>query len=97
MYIVLCDRCGQEIRTENKMENPIYPRYSVRETAIDRYTGAEMAADMTLCPVCRENLRNFMVCADRMPVTETLARKRAIRRAHLRAAMEGAYYEEKCT
>ena len=97
MNIVLCDRCGNEIPEAARLAKPVYPVYGARQTALDRYTGAEMAADVTLCPVCREQLKAFLCCADRAPVTETLKRQRMIRRAKLRAAMEGAYYAENRT
>ena len=97
MNIVLCDRCGNEIPEAARLAKPVYPVYSARQTALDRYTGAEMAADVTLCPVCREQLKAFLCCADRAPVTETLARNRALRRARMRSAMEGAYYAENRT
>ena len=102
MNIVLCDRCGQEIPDALRRQEPVYPVYHVWKT--DRSAapaGREMpenvvlcpAEHVTLCPVCREQLKAFLCCADRAPVTATLARKRAIRRARLRAAMEGAYDE----
>ena len=98
MYIVLCDRCGQEIPDAYRRQKPDYPFYRVWKTDRSAVTaGREMPEPVTLCPVCREQLKAFLCCADRMPATETLKRKRAIRRANLRNAMEGAYYAEKCT
>ena len=94
MNIVLCDRCGQEIPDAFQRREPVYPVYRVWKT--DRSaagTGTEMPEPVTLCPVCREQLKAFLCCADRVPVTATLARKRALRRARMRNAMEGAYDE----
>lgn len=94
MYIVLCDRCGQEIPDAFQRQEPVYPAYRVWKTDRSAATaGREMTDSVTLCPACREQLKAFLCCADRMPVTETLRRKRALRRAHLRASMEGAYDE----
>ena len=42
MNIVLCDRCGNEIPEAARLAKPVYPVYSARQTALDRYTGAEM-------------------------------------------------------
>ena len=95
MYIVLCDRCGQEIRDPFQPRERVYPIYRVWKTERSAAAeGMEMPEPVTLCPACREQLKAFICCADRAPVTETLARKRAIRRARLRNAMEGAYYAE---
>ncbi len=92
MYIVLCDRCGQEIRGPEKRAMPDYPLYSVEKLDRDPNFGSH-TEHLTLCPACREQLKAFLCCADRAPVTATLARKRALRRARLRNAMEGAAYD----
>ena len=96
MHIVLCDRCEQEIRGPEKRAMPDYPMYSVEKLDRDPNFGAQ-TEPLTLCPACREQLKAFLCCADRAPVTETLRRKRASRRARLRAAMEGAYDAKNCT
>lgn len=102
MYIVLCDRCGQEIPDAFQRKETVYPAYCVLKTERSMApAGRERpetvalcpAEPVTLCPVCREQLKAFLCCADRAPVTATLARKRALRRARMRSAMEGAYDE----
>ena len=106
MYIVLCDRCGQEIPDAFQRQDPVYPMYRVWKTERSMApAGRERpetvalcpAEPVTLCPVCQEELKAFLCCANRAPVTETLRRKRASRRARLRAAMEGAYDAKNCT
>ena len=94
MYIVLCDRCGNEIRTSDQSKKPVFPWYRVLKTDLTPPDGLHLTTDVTLCPVCRDQLKAFLCCADRRPVTETLRRQRAIRRARMRDAMEGAYYAE---
>lgn len=102
MHIVLCDRCGQEIPDAAQRQDPVYPVYDVWKTDRSAATAGRERPEnvalcpvepVTLCPVCREQLKAFLCCAERAPVTATLARKRALRRARMRSAMEGAYDE----